>query len=47
MNLVLTEKQCKSCQVRLTEYEIENNRGFCIDCFKEDKTGESEAKQNS
>lgn len=44
MNLVLTERQCKSCQVRLTEYEIENNSGLCMDCYKEDKTGETDGK---
>ncbi|MED4581936.1 hypothetical protein [Brevibacillus choshinensis] len=37
MNLVLTEKQCKSCQARLTEYEIENNGALCMECFKEDQ----------
>jgi hypothetical protein len=37
LNLVLTEKQCKSCQARLTEYEIENNSALCMDCYKEEK----------
>jgi hypothetical protein len=37
VNLVLTEKQCKSCQARLTEYEIENNGALCMECFKEEQ----------
>ncbi|WP_256973796.1 hypothetical protein [Brevibacillus brevis] len=37
MNLVLTEKTCKSCQARLTEYEIDNNGALCMECFKEEQ----------
>ncbi|CAM3254653.1 YhfH-like protein [Brevibacillus invocatus] len=40
MNLVLTEKMCKTCQARLTEYEIENNEGLCIDCYKDSQNNE-------
>lgn len=38
MNLVLTEKLCKSCQARLTDYEIENNGALCMDCYKEEQS---------
>jgi hypothetical protein len=37
LNLVLTERQCRVCQVRLTEYEIENNNELCMDCYKENR----------
>ena len=42
MNLVLTEITCKSCQIRLTEYEIENNQGLCMDCYKESSKEEKQ-----
>lgn len=42
MNLVLTERLCKSCQIRLTEFEIENNDGLCMECYKDSKTEEQE-----
>lgn len=42
MHLVLTERLCKSCQIRLTEYEIENNNGLCMDCYKDSQTEEEQ-----
>jgi len=44
VNLVLTERQCTSCQARLTEYEIENNAGLCIDCYKDSQKNEAKDK---
>lgn len=35
MNLVLTEKRCKSCDIKLTEYEASYKKGYCMDCYKE------------
>lgn len=35
LNLVLTEVLCKECKARLSEYEIENNDSYCMDCYKE------------
>jgi hypothetical protein len=37
MNLVLTDRTCKVCQAKLSEYEAKNNDGLCIDCYKEEK----------
>lgn len=37
MNLVLTEKTCKVCQAKLSEYEEKSNDGVCIDCYKENQ----------
>jgi hypothetical protein len=45
LNLVLTERQCRVCRVRLTEYEIENNNELCMDCYKE-KREDAESKTN-
>jgi hypothetical protein len=35
MNLVLTERTCKLCKAKLTEFESTHNEELCIDCFKE------------
>lgn len=43
MNLVLTEKTCKVCQLKLTEYEEKNNEGLCMDCHKENQAKSSKS----
>ncbi|WP_164984994.1 hypothetical protein [Ammoniphilus sp. CFH 90114] len=35
MNIQLLEKTCLSCGVKLTEFEVEEKNGYCIDCFQE------------
>ncbi|MBP1931736.1 hypothetical protein J2Z37_001737 [Ammoniphilus resinae] len=31
----LTERKCRSCGVKLTEFEIEEKEEHCMDCFTE------------
>jgi hypothetical protein len=35
MMLVLTEKCCRECKARLTEFEVKEKEGLCLECFKE------------
>lgn len=44
MNLVLTERTCKQCRAKLTEFESSHNKDLCMDCFKEK---EESQKQDS
>ena len=33
MNLILLDRRCKGCGVKLTRYEIEEKNVHCMDCF--------------
>ncbi|WP_164553229.1 hypothetical protein [Brevibacillus marinus] len=35
MNIVLTERKCRVCKTKLTEYEFEHKDGLCMDCYEE------------
>ena len=35
MQLIFTNIKCKSCFIRLTEFEASEKRGLCMDCFRD------------
>lgn len=35
MKIHLLEKKCRSCGVKLTEFEIEEKESFCMECYEE------------
>ncbi|MBO8163596.1 MAG: hypothetical protein H0Z34_07790 [Brevibacillus sp.] len=35
MNLVLTERTCRICKTKLTEYEYEHKDELCMECYQE------------
>ncbi|WCK57445.1 hypothetical protein PP175_25600 (plasmid) [Aneurinibacillus sp. Ricciae_BoGa-3] len=37
MAIQLLEKRCKNnaCQVKLTQFEMEEKEGYCMDCYKD------------
>ncbi len=35
MNIELLEKKCISCGVKLTEYELEEKQGHCMECYQD------------
>ncbi|GEN34725.1 hypothetical protein [Aneurinibacillus danicus] len=35
MNIVFTELTCRSCGVKLTEYEAEEKDALCMECYNE------------
>ena len=37
MNIVLLEKKCQCCGVKLTQYEIEEKDSYCMECFEDEK----------
>ncbi|RXT15304.1 hypothetical protein [Ammoniphilus sp. CFH 90114] len=36
MNITLSERTCKQCGVKLTEYEAREKSGLCMDCYNEE-----------
>jgi hypothetical protein len=40
--LILTEKRCIECKAKLSEFEVKEKEGLCLECFKE----RSESKRN-
>lgn len=45
MNIILTERKCRVCKTKLTEYEIEHKDGLCMDCYEELELENNSAKQ--
>lgn len=35
MNITLSERKCQHCGVKLSEYEIQEKKGHCMDCYNE------------
>lgn len=35
MNITLSERKCQQCGVKLSEFEIQEKAGHCIDCYNE------------
>jgi hypothetical protein len=35
MGVVFTNRKCKVCKIKLTEFEVSDKQQMCIDCYKE------------
>lgn len=35
MNIQLLERKCQGCGVKLTEFEIKEKEGYCMDCYQD------------
>ncbi|MFT9846008.1 hypothetical protein [Aneurinibacillus sp. REN35] len=36
MNIILTDRKCKQCGAKLTEYEVEEKDQYCMECYEEE-----------
>jgi hypothetical protein len=35
MSVIFMNLKCRDCAIRLSEYEVSDKRGLCIDCYKD------------
>ncbi|MEW9672292.1 hypothetical protein [Ammoniphilus sp. 3BR4] len=35
MNIQLLERKCQGCGVKLTEFEVVEKEGYCMECYQD------------